>query len=179
MPSFWNSSCAAPRLSACARSLRAPSSSACRNRPHSSCMFFMPPSSSPGGSADSGSGGDLGDTCCLRPLPFCEEQTTRLFQERLVTGPSSSAWRRRVQPLLPGLVGTASLAVLCNAILELGQLVDVDGYPWLFKTPAFAALFLLGCLVLWPLVGLVYAVVGRLSVTTALLVSATAVVAFA
>ncbi len=87
--------------------------------------------------------------------------------------------RRYVEAFLPGLAGTALLAVLCNLAIELAQLTGVDGYPWKFKTPAFVLMFLLGSLVVWILVGLVHAVVGRLWVTTALMATATAVVVVA
>ena len=87
--------------------------------------------------------------------------------------------RRYVGPFLPGLARTALLAVLCNLVLELTQLAGIDGYPWKFKTPAFVQMFLLGSLVVWMLVGLVHAVVGRLWATTALMATATAVVAVA
>ena len=74
---------------------------------------------------------------------------------------------------------TLLLAVLCNLALELVQLTGTDGYPWRFKSPAFPGMFVLGSLVVWLLVGLVHAVVGRLWVTTALMATATAVVAVA
>ncbi len=96
-----------------------------------------------------------------------------------MTEPTPNRWARRLSPLLPGLAGTALLAVLCNLALELTQLTGVEGYPWKHKTPAFLMMFLLGSLVIWLLIGLVHAIVGRLWVTTALAVTATAVVAVA
>lgn len=86
-------------------------------------------------------------------------------------------WRRTLGPVLPGLARTGLLAVLCNLTLELTQLAGIDGHPWKFKTPAYAAMFLLGSLVVWLVVGLVHAIVGRLWVTCALMATATAVVA--
>ncbi len=96
-----------------------------------------------------------------------------------MTQQTPTRWRRYVGPLLPGLARTGLLALLCNLALELTQLTGVDGYPWRFKTPTYAGMFLLGSLVVWLLVGLVHAVVGRLWLTTALMATATAVVAVA
>lgn len=96
-----------------------------------------------------------------------------------MTEPTPPRWRRSVAPFVPGLARTALLAVLCNLALELAQLIEVDGYVWTNKTPAFLLMFLLGSLVVWMLVGLVHAVVGRMWLTTAVLVTATAVVAVA
>ena len=79
----------------------------------------------------------------------------------------------------PGLARTALLALACNAVLELAQILGVDGYPWQFKTPAYVALFLLGVLVLWAVVAVVHAVVGRFRVTAVLCGTATGVLAFA
>jgi phosphoglycerol transferase MdoB-like AlkP superfamily enzyme len=78
---------------------------------------------------------------------------------------------------MPSLVGTAMTALLCNLALELVRLAGVGDYPWRHKTPAFVLMFLLGSLVLWVLVGLVHAVVGRLRVTVAVAATATALVA--
>jgi phosphoglycerol transferase MdoB-like AlkP superfamily enzyme len=96
-----------------------------------------------------------------------------------VTQPTPQTWRRYAGPFLPGLTGTLLVAVLCNLVLELVQLTDTGGYPWRFKSLAFPSMFVLGSLVLWLLVGLVHAVVGRLWVTTALMATATVVVAVA
>ncbi|MGZ5415543.1 MAG: LTA synthase family protein [Nocardioides sp.] len=96
-----------------------------------------------------------------------------------MTAPTTPRWRRTVGSYLPVLTRTALLAVLCNLTLELTQLTGIDGYPWKFKTPAFVQMFLLGSLVVWMLVGLAHAVVGRLWATTALMATATAVVAVA
>jgi phosphoglycerol transferase MdoB-like AlkP superfamily enzyme len=93
--------------------------------------------------------------------------------------PTPSTWRRRTGPFLPGVTHTLLLAVLCNLALELVQLTGTGGYLWRFKSPAFPLLFVLGSLVVWLLVGLVHAVVGRLWVTGALMATATAVVAVA
>ena len=90
--------------------------------------------------------------------------------------------RRRLPDLrayVPGIRRTALLALACNGALELSQLTQVQGYPWRFKTPWFALLFLVGSLVVWAVVGLVHAVVGRFWVTAVLVGSATGVVAFA
>ncbi len=91
-----------------------------------------------------------------------------------VTG---SSWRTVARAAWPGLRRTALLALACNAVLELSQLAGVDGYPWAYKTPAFVAMFGLGFLVLWAVVGLVHAVVGRIALTSAALLTTTAVVA--
>jgi phosphoglycerol transferase MdoB-like AlkP superfamily enzyme len=91
--------------------------------------------------------------------------------------PDLTRWRRRVDPYLPGLAGTAIVAVLCNLVLEVSRLSGAQRYPWQYKTPWFVLLFLLGSVVIWMLVGLVHAVVGRLSVTIALAATATALVA--
>ncbi|MDX6300114.1 MAG: hypothetical protein QOF53_1328 [Nocardioidaceae bacterium] len=80
---------------------------------------------------------------------------------------------------LPGFRRTALLALACNGALELTQLTQVEGYPWRFKTPWFPVLFLLSSLVLWSVVALVHAVVGRFWVTAVLAVTATGVLAFA
>lgn len=93
--------------------------------------------------------------------------------------PTLPRWARGAGAFLPGLGRTALLAVLCNLTLELSQLTGVEGYPWRYKTPEFVLLFLLGSLALWLVVGLVHAVVGRFWLTSALVVTATAVVAFA
>jgi phosphoglycerol transferase MdoB-like AlkP superfamily enzyme len=96
-----------------------------------------------------------------------------------MTVPTPTRWRRMTGPLLPGLARTALLAVLCNLALELIQLAGVHGYPWRFKTPAFLLMFLLGSVVLWLLVGLVHALLGRLWLTSAVMATATAVVGLA
>lgn len=93
--------------------------------------------------------------------------------------PDLTQWRRALGPLVRGLVATAVLALVCNLALEATQLTGVHGHVWNGKTPDFAALFLLGAVVLWLLVGLVHAVVGRLWLTTVLAATATAVVAAA
>ena len=95
------------------------------------------------------------------------------------TTDSTAGWRQYVDPYLPGLRRTALLAVSCNLALELSRTVGVEGYPWRFKTPAFLLIFLLGSLVVWLVVGLVHAVVGRLWVTSAVIATATAAVAVA
>jgi hypothetical protein len=87
--------------------------------------------------------------------------------------------RRYVGAVLPGLRRTAILALGCNAVLEAVRLLGVDGYPWRFKTPAYPLLFLLGAAVIWLLVGLVHAVVGRFAMTAAITVTATVGVAVA
>jgi hypothetical protein len=85
--------------------------------------------------------------------------------------------RRVLGSLLPRIAATAALAGLCNLALELSRLVGVEGYPWQYKGPSFVALFLLGSLVLWLVVELVWALVGRLWVTAVLVTAATVFVA--
>ena len=84
--------------------------------------------------------------------------------------------RALVVAVRPGLRRTAALALACNALLEVGQLLGVDGHPWRFKGPAYVAMFLLGTVVLWAVVAVVHAVVGRFDVTAAVTVLATVVV---
>ena len=79
----------------------------------------------------------------------------------------------------PGLRRTALLALGCNAALEVVQLLAVDGYPWRFKTPAYAVMFVLDTLVVWAVVAVLQAVTGRFAVTATLAWTATAVLAFA
>lgn len=81
--------------------------------------------------------------------------------------------------LRPGLRRTALLALGCNAVLELVQVLGVDGYPWRFKTPIYAAIFVLDTLVVWAVVAVLHAVTGRFAVTSALAWTATGVLAFA
>ena len=81
--------------------------------------------------------------------------------------------------LRPGLRRTALLALGCNAALELVQVLGVDGYPWQFKTPTYAAIFVLDTLVVWAAVAVLHAVTGRFAVTSALAWTATGVLAFA
>ncbi|MGN6577720.1 MAG: LTA synthase family protein [Nocardioides sp.] len=87
--------------------------------------------------------------------------------------------RELVRAQLPGLRRTALLAVACNLALEAAQLLTVDGYPWRFKTLAYPLMFLLGSLVVWAVVGLVHAVVGRFALTTAVMAVLTVAVGFA
>jgi hypothetical protein len=87
--------------------------------------------------------------------------------------------RRYVVAVLPGLRRTALLALTCNALLEAVLLLSVDGYPWRFKTPAYPLMFLLGTGVIWLVVGLVHAVVGRFALTAAVTVTAATAVAVA
>jgi hypothetical protein len=94
-----------------------------------------------------------------------------------VTEQTVTRRRRVLGSLPPRIAATAALAGLCNLALELSRLAGVEGYPWRYKTPSFVALFLLGTLVLWLVVELVHALVGRLWVTTVLLTSATVFVA--
>ena len=93
------------------------------------------------------------------------------------------AGRARLRALVvavrPGLRRTAALALACNALLEVGQLLGVDGHLWRFKSPSYVAMFLLGTVVLWAVVAVVHAVVGRFDVTVAVTVLATVVVGFA
>jgi phosphoglycerol transferase MdoB-like AlkP superfamily enzyme len=87
--------------------------------------------------------------------------------------------REAVRAQLPGLRRTALLALACNLALETAQLLTVDGYPWRFKTAAYPLMFLLGTLVVWAVVGLVHAAVGRFAVTAAAMVCLTAALALA
>lgn len=85
----------------------------------------------------------------------------------------------RLTALLPGLLGTLLLALACNLALELVRMTAVDGVPWRYKSATFVALFLLGSLVVWVLVGLVHAVTGRLRYTVAVMALLTLLVALA
>jgi hypothetical protein len=93
-----------------------------------------------------------------------------------VTEQTVTRWRA-LEWLPSRLAATAALAVGCNLALELSRLAGVEGYPWRYKTPWFVALFLLGSIVLWLVVELVQALVGRLRVTAALIAAATLFVA--
>ena len=86
---------------------------------------------------------------------------------------------RLTDAVRPGLRRTALLALGCNAVLELVQILGVDGYPWRFKTPTYPAMFVLDTLVVWAVVAVLHAVVGRYVVTSTLAWTATAVLAFA
>jgi hypothetical protein len=86
---------------------------------------------------------------------------------------------RLADAVRPGLRRTALLALGCNAALELVQILGVDGYPWRFKTPAYAAMFVLDTLVVWAVVAVLHAVTGRFALTCALAWTATGVLAFA
>jgi phosphoglycerol transferase MdoB-like AlkP superfamily enzyme len=96
-----------------------------------------------------------------------------------MTQPTPPARGRSVVPFTRSLRGTALLALLCNLVLEATRLATAQNTPWEQKTPAYVFLFLLGTAVLWVLIGLVHAVVGRLWLTTVLSAGATAVVAVA
>ena len=80
------------------------------------------------------------------------------------SGSAPTTARGRVSRLAdavrPGLRRTALLALGCNAVLELVQILGVDGYPWRFKTPTYAAMFVLDTLVVWAVVAVLHAVVG-------------------
>jgi hypothetical protein len=89
---------------------------------------------------------------------------------------TTTPWRRRFAPYLPTLAATAKVALLCNLAIELSRLTTIKYHLWDYKTPTYPLLFLLGTGVVWLLVGLVHAVVGRLRVTAALVATATAVV---
>lgn len=88
-------------------------------------------------------------------------------------------WARSAAPRLKGLGATALLALMCNLVLELTQLAGVEGHFWEHKTPLYPVLFLLNTLVLWLLIGIIHAAVGRISVTTAIAALATGVIAVA
>lgn len=85
----------------------------------------------------------------------------------------------RLSALLPGLLRTLLLALACNLALELVRMTAVEGVPWRYKSGTFLALFLLGSLVVWVLVGLVHAVTGRLRYTVAVMALLTLLVALA
>jgi len=87
--------------------------------------------------------------------------------------------RRALRALLPTLRSTALLALVCNLLLEITSLSGAGSQLWRYKTPAFVLLFLLGTAVVWLLVVLVHAVVGRFWLTATMAASATAVVALA
>ncbi len=88
-------------------------------------------------------------------------------------------WRTAARRCVPTLRATFWLALSCNAVLELSRLAAVEGALWRFKTPWFPALFLVGTLVVWALVGLVHAVTGRMWLTRTVLVAVTVVVVVA
>jgi phosphoglycerol transferase MdoB-like AlkP superfamily enzyme len=66
--------------------------------------------------------------------------------------------------------------VLCNLALEVSRVVGLPGYPWQHKTPWFPLVLLLGTVVVWLVVGLVHAVLGRLWLTAAVMATLTVVV---
>ncbi len=68
------------------------------------------------------------------------------------------------------------LAVLCNALLELGGVLGSDQNMWQYKSPAYPLMFLLGSLVLWAVVGAVNTLVGSFAVTAAVVLGLTAAV---
>ncbi len=96
-----------------------------------------------------------------------------------MTEPRLTRWVRSAAPRLKGVGATALLAVLCNLGLELTQLAGVQGHLWEHKTPFYPVLFLLNSMVLWLVIGLIHAVVGRISVTAGIAALATAVIAVA
>ena len=67
----------------------------------------------------------------------------RTVASRPGSRPAPARMRGRVSRVTaavrPGLRRTALLALGCNAVLELVQILGVDGYPWRFKTPTYAA----------------------------------------
>jgi sulfatase-like protein len=71
------------------------------------------------------------------------------------------------------------VAVLCNLVLELTPLTVMYHQVWRERPAAYFALFLLGSLVLWLVVGLVHAVTGRLSLTVAVSAVVTVALAYA
>lgn len=96
-----------------------------------------------------------------------------------MTEPMTSRWRGALVTCLPGLARTGTLALVCNLVLEISQLTEAQGWPWKEKTPTYFLMFLLGTVVLWLLVGLVHALVGRFSLTVVISMTATALVAVA
>jgi phosphoglycerol transferase MdoB-like AlkP superfamily enzyme len=94
---------------------------------------------------------------------------------RAVAG--SRRWRR---PSLPaGLVGTAASALVANLVLELTPLLVVHAQAWQYRSAAYPAMFVLGFLVLWLLVGLIHALTGRLPMTVAVTACLTLALAYA
>ena len=84
------------------------------------------------------------------------------------------------RPSMPaGLVGTAVLALLANLVLELTPLLVVHGQAWQYRSAAYPAMFALGFLVLWLLVGVIHALTGRLSVTVGVTACLTLALAYA
>lgn len=77
------------------------------------------------------------------------------------------------------LRATFLLALGCNAAVEAFRLIGVAGALWRFKTPWFPALFLVGTVVVWLVVGLVHAVTGRMWLTRVVLLAATVTVTVA
>lgn len=90
-----------------------------------------------------------------------------------------TGWAQEASRHAPTLRATFLLALGCNAALEASRLLGVDGVVWRFKTPWFPALFLVGTLVVWLLVGLVHAVTGQMGLTRTVLVVGTVLVAVA
>jgi phosphoglycerol transferase MdoB-like AlkP superfamily enzyme len=80
----------------------------------------------------------------------------------VATSPRARRW-----PVPVGLVGTAAAALVSNLVLELAPLLVVHGQAWQYRSAAYPAMFALGFLVLWLVVGLLHALTGRLSVTVA------------
>jgi phosphoglycerol transferase MdoB-like AlkP superfamily enzyme len=95
--------------------------------------------------------------------------------------PGRGTWRALRAAYLPGLRRTFLLALAANLVLEVAQMfsIGVAHWPWQFKTPTYPLVLLLDTVVLWLVVGLVHAVVGRFRVTATLVLVAAVVVAFA
>ena len=68
---------------------------------------------------------------------------------------------------------------MSNVVLELAPLLVVHGQAWQYRSAAYPAMFALGFLVLWLLVGLIHALTGRLSVTAAVTACLTLALAYA
>lgn len=85
--------------------------------------------------------------------------------------------RRLLEPLLATFARTALLAFVCNAVLELADVVGSGHAPWFGKTAFYPALFLLDATVTWLAIALLHAVVGSIRVTAALSALVAAVVA--
>ncbi|QNN54487.1 LTA synthase family protein [Nocardioides mesophilus] len=88
-----------------------------------------------------------------------------------------AGWREPISRHWPGLRWTLLLAVACNAALEVAGILGGGTRPWDYKTPAFPLLFLLCSLVIWVVVGLVHAVLGRPRATALVMLTLTALVA--
>jgi phosphoglycerol transferase MdoB-like AlkP superfamily enzyme len=81
------------------------------------------------------------------------------------------------EPFLSSVLAVGVVALLCNLALELVRTSQVDQALWQDKDWHWAGLFGLGTLVLWAVLAVLHALVGRLSVTTGAATLLTAFVA--